>query len=248
MSECSVIPIDHIDFAFVPRRWTFAEERRSDIEAYFAARRRKTPELWNGRVLALSDWSLDRARLRGTFFETDFASFLAWRDWGTPDPSVTNCFAMGALRTGDGAFLLGVMAPHTASAGRIYFPSGTPDPSDIVGSKVDLTASVLREMTEETGLTSAEYTAQPGWIGVTAGRTLSLMKPLDAPMSAAELRRVILDRLAREAQPELADIRIVRGPDDLDPMMPPFMTAFLAHAWSASGSKNGAKSDPTPAK
>ena len=32
-------------------------------------------------------------------------------------------------------------------------------------------------------------------------------------------------------QPELADIRIVRAPD-FDPMMPPFVTAFLTHVWS----------------
>jgi hypothetical protein len=29
----------------------------------------------------------------------------------------------------------------------------------------------------------------------------------------------------------LADIRIVRGPADLDPMMPPFVTAFLNGVW-----------------
>jgi hypothetical protein len=41
------------------------------------------------------------------------------------------------------------------------------------------------------------------------------------------LRRRILDYLAREAAPELADIRIVRSPRDFDPMMPRFVTAFL---------------------
>ena len=40
----------------------------------------------------------------------------------------------------------------------------------------------------------------------------------------------ILDFLAAQTTPELADIRIVRGRTDLDPMMPPFVTAFLSHA------------------
>ena len=49
---------------------------------------------------------------------------------------------------------------------------------------------------------------------------------------AAVLRQRILGFLRAEAEPELADIRIVRGPADLDPMMPPFVRAFLAHVWN----------------
>src|SRR6266576_268539 len=85
-------------------------------------------------------------------FEVDFASFIAWRDWGFPDKSVRNCFPMAALRSSDGAFLLGVMGSHTATAGQIYFPAGTPDPNDINGNTVDLERGVIRELIEETGL------------------------------------------------------------------------------------------------
>ena len=37
---------------------------------------------------------------------------------------IDNCFSMAALRSDDGAFLLGEMAHHTYSAGQIYFPAG----------------------------------------------------------------------------------------------------------------------------
>ena len=43
------------------------------------------------------------------------------------------------------------------------------------------------------------------------------------------MRERILNHLASEATPELADIRIVRSRRDYDPMMPPFVTAFLDH-------------------
>jgi len=78
--------------------------------------------------------------------------FLAWRDWGFPDKDVFNGFGMGALRCADGAFVMGEMAGHTANAGRVYFPAGTPDLDDIDGGMVDIVGSVTREVEEETGL------------------------------------------------------------------------------------------------
>ena len=46
------------------------------------------------------------------------------------------------------------------------------------------------------------------------------------------LRARILDHLAREKQPELADIRIVRGTSDFTAAMPRFVTAFLAQRFA----------------
>ena len=157
MNEPSIVAIDALDLSFAPRPWPFADARRGEIDAHFEMRRRKTPQIWNGRVLLLSECVVGGRRLSGTFFETDFASFLAWRDWKCPDQTVTNCFAMGALRTADGAFLVGVMGAHTANSGRIYFPAGTPDPQDIQGTIVDLESNVTREVAEETGLTSDDF-------------------------------------------------------------------------------------------
>ena len=89
------------------------------------------PKLWNGRVLLGRNPVFTGDRFSADYFETDFASFLAWRDWGFADKSVFNGFGMGALRGSDGAFVLGEMAAHTANAGRIYFPAGTPDLDDL---------------------------------------------------------------------------------------------------------------------
>src|SRR5262249_54651357 len=163
MSEISVIPLDDVAFAFAPRDWPFALERRADIAAHFAAKQAQTPSLWNGRILLANEWSVANRAMRATYFAADFADFLAWRDWDFPDRSVTNCFGMGAIRSADGAFVLGVMGPQTANAGKIYFPAGTPEPLDVVGGSVDLVSNVAREVAEETGLTDADFNAEPGW-------------------------------------------------------------------------------------
>src|SRR5262249_42027200 len=155
------------------------------------------------------------------YFETDFASFMAWRDWGFPDQSVANCFAMGAIRTADGAYLLGVMGGHTVNAGKIYFPAGTPEPDDVAGGAVDLAGNIAREVLEETGLPGADLRVEPGWSAVLAGPRIALMQPLQAHLPAAALRERVLAHLAHEQKPELADVRIVRRRADFDPMMPP---------------------------
>jgi 8-oxo-dGTP pyrophosphatase MutT (NUDIX family) len=224
-----VVPIDHLAFAFEPWRWPFADQRRAEIDAYFAQLCAGSPHVWNGRIVLATGCRVAGRSLTGSCFETDFASFLAWRDWGFPDAVAVNLFAMGALRSSDGAFLLGVMGAHTANAGRIYFPAGTPEPSDVAEGQLDLAGNVVREVAEETGLGAEDYTATPGWHAVAAGPRLALMKVLAADVPALELQRRMRDFIAREERPELADVRIVRGPDDFDPMMPPFVTAFLQH-------------------
>ena len=97
---------------------------------------------------------------------------------------------------------------------------------------VDLARNVAREVAEETGLQPGDYAADAGWVCVRTGRRLAMMKLLAAPETAEELRARILAHLARDTEPELADIRIVRGPADLDALMPPFVTAYLQHIWS----------------
>ncbi len=232
MSDIAIVRVQRLELAFAPRPWPFAGERRAEIDRYFVELKRRHTGIWNGRALLLHDHAIEHDAFRGSCFETDFASFIAWRDWGFPDPAVRNCFAMGAIRASDGAFILGVMAPQTANAGKVYFPGGTPDPSDIVEARVDLAGNIRREVTEETGLEPGDYDTEDGWYCVLAGPRIALMRILRARETAGELRTRILAHLARERQPELADIRIVRGPADLDPMMPPFVTAFLAHVWS----------------
>jgi 8-oxo-dGTP pyrophosphatase MutT (NUDIX family) len=232
MTDIAIVPIERLELAFASRPWSFASERRADIDAYFAKLQRSNPALWNGRVLMLHRHDIRGPVFHGAYLETDFASLLAWRHWNFPDAAIKNCFAMGALQGSDGAFLLGVMGAHTSNPGMIYFPAGLPDVTDIDGTRVDLARNLMREIGEETGLTQADFDAEPGWSTVLAGPRIAQIKRLRAREPAADLRARILANLAREPQPELADIRIVRGPADFDPMIPPFVTAFLWHAWS----------------
>ena len=157
-------------------RWPFADERRAEISAHFAEKQREKPKLWNGRVLLARNPVIADGCFAADYFETDFASFLAWRDWGCPDKAVFNGFGMGALRSSDGAFALGEMGGHTANAGRIYFPAGTPDLGDIKDGSFDVSGSVVREAEEETGLTPSDYRAGEDWDCIDAGTSIALIR------------------------------------------------------------------------
>jgi 8-oxo-dGTP pyrophosphatase MutT (NUDIX family) len=216
-----------LDFSLQPRPWPFAQVRRAEIDAHFAARQAEKPQLWNGRVLLARDADFSGERFRASYFEVDFAGFLAWRDWGFPDKDVFNGFGMGALRCSDGAFVLGEMGQHTANAGRIYFPSGTPDLDDVRDGAVDISGSVAREVEEETGLTPQDYRAGAHWHCVVSGAAIAIIRILDVESSGEAMRARIEANLARQQQPELAAIHLVRNVGDLTAAMPRFVTAFL---------------------
>jgi 8-oxo-dGTP pyrophosphatase MutT (NUDIX family) len=207
--------------------WPFALERRAEIDAHFALQLRKNPALWNGRVLLGRNPVFEGERLSASYFETDFASFLAWRDWGFPDKGVFNGFGMGALIANDGAFALGEMGQHTANAGRIYFPSGTPDLDDIKGDTVDIAGSVVREVGEETGLSPADYRWGTYWDCVVTGPSIAMMRLLHSDLSGEAMQARIEANLARQREPELAAIHLVRNLGDLTAAMPRFVTAFV---------------------
>jgi 8-oxo-dGTP pyrophosphatase MutT (NUDIX family) len=178
-------------------------------------------------VLLAHDLAIADGVMSGAYLETDFASFLAWRDWGFADRSMRNVFPQAALKAADGAFLLGVMAAHTANAGHVYFPSGTPDPNDIDGDRVDLNSNLGRELHEETGLDADDFAIAPGWTAVLDGPRVALLRLMRSAEPAAVLRQRILANFASLADPELADIRIMRSPADYVPRMTGYVTAYL---------------------
>ena len=213
--------------------WPFAAARRAEIDAHFAQAQRANPHLWNGRVLLGRHPVFTGSHLAAGYFETDFASFLAWRDWGFPDTGVFNGFGMGALRCADGAFVLGEMGGHTSNPGRIYFPSGTPDLDDVRDSALDISGSVARELEEETGLAPDEYRGDPDWHCVYTGPALAMIRLLHVDMPGEALRARIEANLALQKSPELSAIHLVRGTRDLTDAMPRFVTAFIEAQFAA---------------
>jgi 8-oxo-dGTP pyrophosphatase MutT (NUDIX family) len=220
--------VEAIDIHVEPYEWPFACARARDIDAHWRELRSARPNLFNGRVFLFRNLQIKDARLTGFCFETEFKAFIAARDFGHPDKAVFNCFAQGALRAPDGAFLLGQMSAHTANAGRIYFPAGTPDPSDVIDTRVDLDRSVMRELTEETGLGRDDIAPEPGWTIVFDQQMVACLKPMRLKLDRAAALARIGDHIGKEKQPELARVYLAASRRDIvAERMPRFIQAYL---------------------
>jgi 8-oxo-dGTP pyrophosphatase MutT (NUDIX family) len=230
--EARIETVARIDVAVEAYAWSFLEDRAGEIDAHWGKLRAAIPQLFNGRVMMMHGYRIEEEAqgrvLHGLAFETDFKALIAWRDFGFPDETVINCFAMAALRSADGAFILGRMGDHTAGAGRIYFPAGTPDRSDVKAGRLDLEGSALRELTEETGIVAEDLTIAPEWHLVFEGPRLACMKPVQARLDAKALMARGEAFLAQEKEPELTGFVPVFSVADFDPaQMPAFMLNYL---------------------
>ncbi len=230
-AEPEVVEIAAVDLDYAPQPWAFAIDRADEIAAHWREALRRKPKMFNGRVLLMHRGAVEcdagRSVFRGAYLETDFAAFLAWRDSGLPPAGVRNGFGMAALCAADGAYILGEMASHTANAGRIYFASGTPDPTDIRGGKVDIEGSVRRELAEETGLDPATLVVEPGMKVVMDDTRVGFMKRVYSPEPAEVLAERINAFLAGDPEAELARVHVVRRVADIGPAVQASCAAYL---------------------
>jgi 8-oxo-dGTP pyrophosphatase MutT (NUDIX family) len=229
----SIVALTRVEALIEPYDWVFARQNEAEIAAHWAKISAGKPAMFNGRVMLQHRAAIEDGVFRAGYFETDYAAFMAWRDFGFPGPVVRNGFAMAALRASDGAFLCGVMGQHTSNPGKVYFAAGTPDRDDARSDgTLDLAGSAIRELCEETELTPAEITVEDRWDAVIQKGRVAFMRPVGIPLPAREARELILSRIARQSEPELADIAIVTSLAQAEQFdMQPFMRPYLAHIW-----------------
>lgn len=159
---------------------------------------------------------MDGDALTATCVPGRFATLLYWRDKGFPDKRFRHVFGDVIPRASDGALLLGKMSAHTANAGRVYFPGGAIDESDVRDDRIDIDHNITREMEEELGLTPGTHPFAPGYVIGITDVALAVGRILDLPWPAEEARAKLLDSARARGDGELADLIIARRPSDLD--------------------------------
>lgn len=220
-------PVNALDLRCTGGGWRFEQTHRDAIASHWQQVVAANPRLWNGRTLICTEATVEEGCLRARFAEVDYASFVAWRDWGRPDRSVVNCFGVPAIVTADGALLLGVMGPTTLNAGKAYPPSGSLEPKDVrADGTVDILGNMRTELHEETGLDLAE--AAPGpMAAIFEGPRLAVVQRFDLPVSFAEVARRFAAHAARDLHPELASVEGLRHGSQIDSRMPGYVAELV---------------------
>lgn len=195
--------------------WQYAEERQDEISALWSTLSRKNSSFFNGRVLVMESYDLADCELDAKFIETDFANFLYWREQGFPAAGVLDAFGSALIRARGGEVLMARQSPGHVNSGRIYMPGGFIDPRDVgAGGEVDIDGSVLRELHEETGIEPGELDRVPGYLVTCMPRQVSIAIEFTSSLEAGELRNLLVERIARQTDPELDDFVIYSDPPD----------------------------------
>ncbi len=221
----STLPVTALDLRCTGQRWPFEAENAAAIARHWQQVTAANPSLWNGRTLICTAAAVEQGTFRAELAEVDYASFVAWRDWGRPDASVVNCFGVPAVFSSDGALLIGVMGSATLNAGRAYPPSGSLEPKDVrPDGTVDILGNMRTELLEETGLDLAE--AAPGpMAAIFEGPRLAVVQRFDFPLRFAEIERRFAAHA--DAHDELAAIEALRHPFEIDARMPGYVSGLL---------------------
>lgn len=223
------VPISSFDLRLHAGAWSFAEAEKSGIAEHWRRLADANPRIWNGDVLICAGAQVTDGVLTGRFIKTDYASFVAWRDWGWPDKSVSNVFGSAIVHTADNALLYGRMAPHTLNAGKIYPPGGSLEMKDVTADgRVDVMGSLIRELAEETGL-DATNAEKAELLAVFDGPRLSVAQVFRFAQPADTLAEEVRRYLRDGHEDELSDIEIVKASSQFDSTMPAYAVAIARH-------------------
>ncbi|MCU0955636.1 MAG: NUDIX hydrolase [Hyphomicrobium sp.] len=217
------------------RVWDFARSHSDQIDAHWNLRVASNPSFFNGRIYMLADYRITGDTLAGELMEVEFKQFLYWKENGFPDKAVFDVFGSGLIRSSEGAVLLGRQRSGNLNEGWVYLPGGFIDPRDAdADGRVDIRASVLREVQEETGLGPDQLTVRNGFLVTTIGQQVSIAVDLiskeDAPSLHARVRRALVDG----SDFELDDVVTVTSAEEVAKLkVPAYAETLLSHVLGA---------------
>lgn len=213
--------------------WAYAEAHRSQIEECWQRAKQASPHFFNGTIHLVRKISLNGSHLDMRLLATEFKAFVYWREQGFPAAGVLDAFGSALIRARGGEIILGRQVAGNINGGLAYTPSGFIDDRDVAGDgTIDISASIAREVAEETGLSvGRELTAEPGFYLTRLGAQLSIARPLRSELTADDIVERVRAHISADANPELSDVVVVSSHRDIEGLaMPPYARLLVPQA------------------
>jgi hypothetical protein len=224
-----VISVARCALVVRPTPWAYAREHAMAIDAHWQHRQAESPELFNGSIFVLTGESFEGGTYVATFTPVEFKAFLHWRETGYPETGVRDGFGSALIVSAEGHVMLGRQAPGHLNFGLAYPPGGFIDPRDVgPDGRIDIDASIDREIVEETGLPLATLRPDPGYLVTRCGPHRSIARLYRSAETAAALKARVAATIAADPAPELDALVPVRGRHDLAVPVPEYARRLLA--------------------
>ncbi|PSR34177.1 MAG: hypothetical protein C7B46_06405 [Sulfobacillus benefaciens] len=129
---------------------------QSTIDAHWAEATNQHPGWFRGVVFTITGMMKNSSELRFELRATDYAHY-----WATISGRVSGSYACrvlygaGIVCTTDKFLVFGQMGEHTAYPGRLQGIGGGLDSTDVIGDRIVMVRSLLRELKEEIGVDTA---------------------------------------------------------------------------------------------
>ncbi|WP_083213742.1 MULTISPECIES: NUDIX hydrolase [unclassified Ensifer] len=224
-AEGEIIPISDVDIRVNGAAHPFHLEEAGRAQENWEKEIAANPHLFDGRMVLQRALRIEDGQIRGEGHVVPYSTFLWWRK--TREEGAFHLFAMPAILSSDGALILVRMGAHTANPGRVYSPSGSLEPDDVIEGRCDIAGNIRREALEETGIDLALGVAEPGYHLLHMARAVTVIRIYHCPETAEALVARVAAHIAADPEPEIDEAIAVFGPDPAAYNYPPFIPPIL---------------------
>ncbi len=220
--------VDDCHLVLADDGWAYPTTHAAEIAANWQRRQAENPTFFNGRVLMTTAARIVDGTLVGRCCIVDFATFLHWREQDVPDPGAVDAFGSALIVSSDGGLMLARQREGNLNSGLVYPPGGLMDVRDIgPDERIEVAASIRREIAEETGLTVSDLVRVPGYLVSVHGAQVAIGGVFRSPLTAADLQARMNAGLIEDPERELTEIIIVFSMADAEPLPMPAWTRRL---------------------
>lgn len=139
-----------INVKFENKQLDLPDKIKKEINDFWNQCKLDNPNLWNGKLLCVSDYKEDNNKMMITCQQTDYNHHLYDERIGLScEYGCYNLVAGCLLETSDNYYVIGEMSFDTSFPYGLQIPGGNVDSGDIFDDNIDIMNTIIRECLEE---------------------------------------------------------------------------------------------------